>query len=422
MSNSVPMQTSGDGMPSDRVDAGRLWQRLGTLAKIGATIEGGVDRPALSPLELAARRQAIAWANELGAEVSCDPAGNLFFWRHGSEPTLAAVLTGSYLDSQPGGGKYAGAYGMVAALEALAAIAASGRPPKRSVAAVCWTNGEGSRFTPGYTGSELFAGLRPMAQAFGSEDAAGNTLGDELAKVLAGQGALAQRPLGFVPGAYLEVHLEQGPALETAGKQIGIVTGVQGVRRFQVQVVGEAAHLGTVQRQHRRDALRSTVRIINTLDQFFSAPDMGFAVSQLRVKPNAPSIVPHEATFSVAVRHRENQVLKRMGDTIRLICESEKGLCGFTMVELASTPAVTFDPAVPAVVTRAATALGLAHTSILSLGGHDAQSLHHICPSGIVFVPCKGGISHNAAEEIAFADAEAGAKVLADGLWDLANR
>jgi len=407
--------------PSSRLDGTRLWKRLQDLATIGATLEGGVDRPALSPAETAARRRVIAWASELETTVSVDLAGNLLFCLEGSDPHLPAVLTGSYLDSQPDGGKYSGAYGMVAAIEALAAIAGTRRRHRRSIVAICWMNGEGSRFVPGYMGSEAFAGLRQIAELLACEDASGVKLADELAAVLAAQGPLPTTTVGFPALAYVETHLEQGPVLEQQNKQIGIVSGVQGVRRFRIQVLGEAAHIGTTLTPHRRDALRSTVKIIAALDQFFSAPDMGFAVSQLRVKPNAPSIVPQEATFSLAIRHRENRILTRMGDTIRLICESEKGLCNFIMKELASTPAVTFSPVVPEAIEIASRRLGLESMPILSLGGHDAQSLHHRCPSGIIFIPCRLGISHNSAEAIEPAHAEAGAKVLADVLFQLAR-
>ena len=407
--------------PSAQVDSARLWARLGELAKIGGTPGGGVDRPALSGLEVAARERVTVWASEFGAGAHTDPAGNLLLRLDGADPSLPAVMCGSYLDSQPSGGRYSGAYGMLAALEALSAISRLGRPARRTLVAVCWMNGEGSRFAPGYMGSEAFAGLRQLGDLLPVEDAAGRSMGSELAALLAKPSTPPAIPLGFPATAYVETHLEQGPVLEFKTKQIGIVTGVQGVRRFHIKVIGEAGHVGTTLRRHRKDALHATVKIVAALDQFFATPDVGFTVSQLRVEPNAPSIVPMETNFTVDVRHHDNTVLTRLGNTIRLICESEKGRCAYQMREIVSTPAILFAPLVPKAIERAAARIGLSHMPLLSLGGHDAQSLHHHCPSGIIFIPCKGGISHSPAEQIEPAQAEAGAKVLADVLWELAD-
>lgn len=409
------------GWPSGRIDGARLWTRMQELSRIGETPDGGVDRPALSALELAARDKVSGWAKEIGAEPSTDPAGNLLMRLDGDDLSLPVVMTGSYLDSQPGGGRYSGAYGMLAALEALAAVSQSGRRSKRTLVAACWMNGEGSRFAPGYMGSEAFSGLTPLSDMLTVEDAEGQTVATGLADLLNRQPRPQAIALGIPTAAYVETHLEQGPLLEHKARQIGIVTGVQGVRRFHITVIGEAGHIGTTLRRHRKDALHATVKIMAALEQFFAAPDVGFTVSQLRVKPNAPSIVPRETTFTVDVRHHDNTLLTRLGNTIRLICESEKGLCGFAMREIVSTPAIMFAPSVPAAIERAADRIGLNHMPLLSLGGHDAQSMHHLCPSGIIFIPCKGGISHSAAEQIAPEHAEAGAKVLTDVLWDLSN-
>lgn len=407
--------------PSLLVDTGRLWQRLGLLAEIGATPGGGVDRPALSPLEASARRRVKAWAEEIGLVPFADTAGNLFLRLAGASDGADPVLAGSYLDTQPGGGRYSGAYGMLAALEALAAIAASGFRPHRPIIAAAWMNGEGSRFRPGYTGSEAFAGLISPAAARDVRDARGVTSGSAIDAWLASDPGLARAPLGFAIRAYVETHLEQGPILEESRKQIGIVTGMQGVRRFTIEVTGEAAHAGAMPRRKRRDALSAAIRIISSLDDFFAAPDVSFTVGQLSVTPNAPSVVPRATSFSVDVRHGDDTVLTRLGDGIRLICETEKGPCQFCVTESASMASIAFDEGVQATIGFAAQRSGLTAMPIVSLGGHDAKSLSRKAPSGIVFIPCKGGISHSEAEEITQADAANGARVLADTLWALAH-
>ena len=415
------MTIQPDQLPSSRLDGKRLWRRLGELALIGATAAGGVDRPSLSAPEASARRQLIAWAAELGFAAATDPIGNLFFRLEGSEPGLPPVLTGSYLDTQPAGGRFSGAYGMLAALEALAAIGALGARCRRPVVAVCWTNGECARFVPGFMGSEAFAGRRPLAEILAVEDAAGIRVGDELAAILNAQGALPQLPLGFECAAYLETHLEQGAVLEQHHRQIGVVSGVRGIRRFEVRVTGEAGHVGTTPKPMLRDALQTAVRIISALNQFFAAPDISFGVGHLRVEPNAPAVVPRETVFSVDIRHHDNMVLTRLGDTVKLICESEKGTCRFTVTELMSHPTIAFPVEITDCIERATDRLGYTHMPVVSLGGHDAMVMHWKCPSGIVFIPCKDGVSHNEAEEISEAAAVAGGRVLADAVWALAG-
>ena len=421
----MPLPTSipagNTGMPSGHVDGARLWQRLGELAAIGATPAGGVERPALSPDELAARAAIVAWGARIGLVAANDPAGNLFLRLEGSRPEAEPVLTGSYLDSQPRGGKFSGSYGMLAALEALEAIVASGSPPRRPIMAVAWMNGEGSRFTPGYLGSQAFAGQLQLASLRAVRDSSGVSVGEALDQVFAAATGKATLPLGFACAAYVEAHLEQGTSLEQKQCQIGVVSAMQGIRRYQVRVLGEAAHVGTTPRARRRDALNTAIRIIGALNEFYAAPDIGFAVGQMLVEPNVPSIVPREVVFAIDIRHRDNTVLTRLGDTIRLICESEKGPCGFEMTEIAHEPALTFDAAVPTRIREVAEQLNLSHTSMLSLAGHDARNLNAVCPTGLIFIPCRGGISHNEAEAIEPDDAAAGARVLTDVLWQLAN-
>ena len=415
------MTLRSDQLPSHRLDSQRLWSRLRELATIGATAAGGLDRPSLSPLEAAARGKVIGWARAMGFAVAADPIGNLFFSLAGSEPSLPSVLAGSYLDSQPAGGKYSGAYGLLAALEAMAAIASLDTPRRRPVVAVCWTNGEGSRFVPGFMGSEAFAKRRRLAEILAVRDAAGCSVADALEKFLQLQGPLMQIPLGFPCHAYIETHLEQGIVLEKNQKQIGAVTSVRGYRRFEVCVTGASGHVGTTPMAQRRDALQTTVQIINALNRLFSAPDISFTVGELRVEPNAPSVVPRQTVFSVDIRHHDNIVLSRLGDTVKLVCESEKGQCDFRVTEVMSHPTIDFAPDMPARISAAAKRINLASMPLVSFGGHDAMIMHRACPSGIIFIPCKGGISHSEAESIEPGQAADGARVLADVIWDLAQ-
>lgn len=408
-------------LPSHSVDGARLWFRLQDLARHGATRSGGVNRPAFSAADQAARRTVTGWAQEAGLAVSGDAAGNLFLKLEGLEPDAKPVLTGAYLDTQPAGGKYAGSFGVVAALEALQAVQAMGRPASRPLIAAIWANGEGSRFSPGYAGSEAFAGLLSLATMHAVTDGAGISCRDALASTLAAETDIARIGLGFACSAYVEAHLEQGPMLEQRGSTIGAVTALQGVRTCQVRVFGEASHAGTTPRHRRRDALKAAMRIIAALDSFYASPDIGFAVGQLSVEPNAPSVIARQVTFVVDIRHPDTTTLQRLGDTVRLICESEKGPCRLEIQALVDKPAIMFPADIARRIEQAAAALSLPHMPILSLAGHDARSLVKTCPTGIIFIPCRDGLSHNEAEAIEPGHAHAGAQVLADVLWDLAN-
>ncbi len=409
--------------PSALVDGERLWQRHMALAAFGATPAGGVNRQALSAAEIDARRALAAWAGESGLSVLNDPAGNLFLRLEGSEPEAPAVLTGSHIDSQPTGGRFDGAFGVLAGLEALQAIAACGRRPRRAIETVAWMNEEGSRFAPGMMGSAAFTGERSLEEIRAVADEAGTTVGEALEAVLAAErGCARERPLGFPVHCFLEAHIEQGPLLEEEGLPIGVVSGIQGSRRFRVRVTGEAAHAGTTPRAKRRDALLAAVRMIAALEaEVCQSEEVMFTVGLLTVSPGAPSVVPREAYFSIDLRHPDNALLKRLGDAVAPLCEGLAPPCSVEVREIANAPSLDFPPALRARIRRHAEALGLPCRDIYSAAGHDARQLHYLCPTGMIFVPCRAGISHNEAE---WAEAEhlaAAARLLADLLLELAD-
>lgn len=392
------------------------------LARFGATPDGGVDRPTLSAAEIEARAALVAWGRALGLQPFTDAGANLFLRLEGREPGLPPVLAGSHIDSQPTGGRFDGVYGVLAALEAVQAIAEAGPRPRRPIEVVAWTNEEGSRFAPGMTGSELFTGTKSLAQVADLTDGDGVRMGDALAAVLAADRDVPQRPFGRPVAACLEPHIEQGPVLEREGVPVGIVTGIQGTRRYRVRVTGEAAHAGTAERHERRDALMAAVRMIAAIDAAASDPaDVKLTVGLFQVTPNAPSVVPAEVLFSVDLRHPDNEVVDRIDGAIRRIVEAERGPCGAALQQIAHAPSLTFAPEVRATLARAAADLGIAHLDIHSAAGHDARQLHYVCPTGMIFVPCRDGLSHNPAEWAEPADLTAGAKVLADALFRLAD-
>jgi Peptidase family M20/M25/M40 len=216
------------------IDEQQLWQRHMQLAQIGGLPNGGVDRQAFTAQEIEARRLIAQWAGELECQLFVDDIGNLFIRREGADPAAAPVVAGSHIDTQPTGGKFDGAYGVLAGLQVLQALNEAQISTHRSIEVAIWTNEEGCRFAPGMMGSEAFAGLRSLKDIIAAEDADGVTVADVLPEALAATPDAHRRTLAFPIAVYIEPHIEQGPILEAANCVIGVVTGIQGTRRFSL--------------------------------------------------------------------------------------------------------------------------------------------------------------------------------------------
>jgi beta-ureidopropionase / N-carbamoyl-L-amino-acid hydrolase len=409
---------------STHVNGDRLWRRLMELARFGATDKGGVSRLALSREEIAARAQLVEWGRAIALAPANDAAGNLFLRLPGREPQLPPILVGSHIDSQPTGGKFDGAYGVAAALEAVEAIRASGRRPRRSIDVVAWMNEEGARFAPGMMGSAVFTGVRRLEEIACVKDKAGVTVGDALVEVLAAERDLTRRPLGSPVGGFIEAHIEQGTVLEQQRTTIGIVTGIQGKCTFRVEVNGEESHAGTSPRRARRDALVSALAIVQALQDAIwdDADEVRFTIGMFTVTPNAPSVVPGRVVFSIDLRHNDAETVRRLGALVPTVCQEARGRCDVVVTRLLHDAPLQFPAQTRARIRDAAERLELSHMELPSPAGHDARYLHYVCPTGMIFIPCKNGISHNEAENIEAPDAEAGARVLADVVFELADQ
>jgi N-carbamoyl-L-amino-acid hydrolase len=404
------------------IDGGRLWARHMALAKFGAREDDGVDRPALSSVESEARAQLVSWAREIGLVPFTDRIANLFLRYEGRNPSLPPVLAGSHIDSQPTGGKFDGVFGVLAALEAVQAIVAVGEQPLRSIEVVAWTNEEGSRFAPGMSGSEVFTGRKTLDEVLTIRDQAAVSQGAAVSEVLSRDVDIPVRAFGFPVAAFVEPHIEQGPLLEAAGTQIGVVTGIQGTRRYRVRVNGEAAHAGTALRAERRDALMAAVRMIAEIDRAAISPDdIKLTVGLFQVTPNAPSVVPAEVLFSIDLRHPDNSIVDEMDRKIRHLVEAECGPCTVEVTQIAHAPSLAFSTKIRSLIASAASSEKIPSMDIYSAAGHDARQLHYVCPTGMIFIPCRGGISHNPFEWAEPQHIVAGAKVLANVVWQLAN-
>ncbi|WP_029076719.1 hydantoinase/carbamoylase family amidase [Kaistia adipata] len=410
--------------PIQRLDAhvsrDRLWSRHMALAHHGAFGETGVNRQALSAEDIAARAELVRWGREIGLEPAVDPIANLFLRLPGREPELPPVLIGSHIDSQPTGGRFDGAFGVLAALEALEAMVEAGIRPRRSVELVAWTNEEGSRFAPGMMGSAAFSGARALADIVALKDPDGVRVAEALDAVAAAEAELPRRPLGFAVAAYVEPHIEQGPILEAAGIPIGIVSGIQGKRTFRVEIDGAEAHAGTAPHSGRRDALMTAVDTLAALRTTLHDDDdvTRFTVGRFTVSPNAPSVVPGRVVFSIDLRHPDAATLQRLGDAVAPTCRAAAGSCQVGVTELLHDQPLEFSAGLRAVMRTLAGELELSRQDIASGAGHDARHLAPLCPAGMIFIPCRGGVSHNEAEYAAPDDLHAGARLLAaTALW-----
>ena len=409
--------------PTAAISEQRLWQRHMALAEHGATARGGVNRQALSAEDIAARQTMIGWAKSLDLSVHGDALGNFFLRLEGREPQLAPVLTGSHLDSQPTGGKFDGVYGVLAGFEILEAIRDCGLQPRRSIEVVAWMNEEGSRFAPGMMGSAGYAGARSESEIVAVRDAQKISVAEALHMLDSALPDVPKRALGLPVHCYIEAHIEQGPELEAHETQIGIVTGIQGKRTFRVTVTGEEAHAGTTAHRKRRDALIAASGMIQALEQLcFDPLDLTrFTVGMLRVEPNAPSVVPAKAVFSIDIRHPLSARLIELGDAVDALCQRHAGPCEVRVEELSTAMSLDFPESIRTDIESAARQLGLSHMRLLSAAGHDARYMHDICETGMIFVPCLKGVSHHESESATSTDLVAGARVLAEVVWKRAN-
>jgi len=403
----------------------RLWQRHADMARLGGTPKGGVNRQALSPEDAAARNLLASWASARGFEIFTDAIGNLFVRREGSDPQATPVMSGSHMDSQPTGGRFDGMYGVLAAFEALEALEDAGGKTKRPVIAVAWTNEEGSRFQPGAMGSAVFAGRYALGDMLAAKDWEGVSLKDALAATLqAAPAPLRDGAPGFPIAAYVEAHIEQGPRLENERKTIGVVTGIQGSRRYIVQVAGEEAHAGTTPRAARKDAFAAATRIAAAMYAATTDADdtLRFTIGRVEVHPGSPNTVPGRAGFTIDMRHPSDAVLEGHEKKLHDIVAREAAPCTAAIERVTHVAPTDFDPAVIGLVRAKAGALGLTSMDMPSGAGHDAMHIATLCPAGMIFVPCERGISHNEIENASPSDLAAGTRVLVAVLEELANR
>ena len=395
------------------INGQRLWDSLMEMARIGATVKGGCNRQTLTDLDREARDLYIEWAKAAGCTVRIDTMGNIFARRAGKDNELPVVMTGSHIDTQPTGGKFDGVYGVLAGLEVIRSLNDLNIETIASIEASIWTNEEGARFAPSMIASGVFAGSYDAGFALGCTDGDGVTIGAELERIgYAGDAPCGGRALG----AFFEAHIEQGPILESEAKTVGVVTGVQGLRWYDVHLRGQDSHSGSTPMPGRRDALVGSAEIVAAVDALALsfAPDGAATVGQLEVSPNSRNTIPGHVFFTVDIRHPSAGVMDQMDEAFRNVCAeiATRRALEYSVDVVAYTPPVVFDKNCVDAVRRASEQLGYPCLEIRSGAGHDACHISKVAPTGMVFVPCAGGLSHNEAESAEAEDLAAGCNVL----------
>ncbi len=397
---------------SIRADENRLWTSLMEMGRIGATPGGGVGRIALTELDKQARDLFVGWCEESGCTVRVDPMGNIFARRAGSDAELAPIMTGSHLDTQPLGGKFDGIYGVLAGLEAVRAMNDARITTRAPIEVVVWTDEEGVRFS-GMLASGVFSGVYTLEEALARTDSDGVTMAAALEAIgYAGSAPIGGNP----PQAFFEAHIEQGPILEAEGKTVGVVMGAQGQRCFKVTVTGEEGHAGTLPMTLRRDALLGAARMVAAVNgiAFAHEPHPVITVGSIDARPNSPNTISGQTRFSIDSRHPDDAVLATVEQQIRSSCAAVAAQAELELsFELVSERAsVTFDEGCVESIRNAAEQLAIPHRDMYSGAGHDACNLALAAPTGMIFVPCERGISHNEQENAKPGDLADGCSVL----------
>ncbi|MCQ4158713.1 Zn-dependent hydrolase [Roseomonas sp. GC11] len=408
---------------NQRIDAKRLWDALMGMAEIGATPKGGVKRLTLTEVDKAGRERFTQWCEALGLTVRVDAIGNMFARREGRDPSRPPVLMGSHLDSQPSGGKFDGALGVIAGLEVMRTLHDLNIQTEAPIELINWTDEEGSRFGHSLMGSGAWAGVYTLEKVYGLKDVEGVSV----SAALEGIGYKGEHPARPFPAdAYFELHIEQGPILEREGKEIGIVTGAQAQVWYDAVITGQDAHAGTTPPSARRDALVAAARVIERVDALMRArgEDGRGTVGQLHVLPNSRNVVPGEVRFSIEFRHPEDAVIAHLASTfpaeVKALVEGTG--CTLALTELFRIAMQPFDAGCVDLVRQGAAKLGYSTREIVSGAGHDAVYVARHVPTAMIFTPCKDGLSHNEAESILPEEAAAGCQVLFEAVLARANR
>ncbi|QQR91264.1 MAG: M20 family metallo-hydrolase [Myxococcales bacterium] len=405
-----------------QINQQRLLGWIDELGQIGAIDGGGVCRLALSDEDKAGRDYVVGLMKSLGLEVKIDRIGNVLGLREGQED-LPPVMTGSHIDTVRTGGRYDGNLGVLAGLEVIATLNDLGIQSKRPLGVAFFTNEEGSRFAPDMMGSLVFQGDLALETALAVRGIDGTTVQENLQRIGYAGDWISEGQL--VPTAFVELHIEQGPVLEEETITIGAVQSVQGISWTEYTFKGVSNHAGTTPMRLRHDAGYAACQVASFLRALAEkvGDDQVATVGRMEFKPNLVNVIANHAVFTVDLRNTDNEKLKfSEQQTLSFINE----LCEKEGLECSSKTLARFDPVIfnDVLVNRIesfAKELGHSVKRMPSGAGHDAQMLARMCPSSMIFIPSKAGISHNVKEYSSPEHIEAGANILLNLLMELAQ-
>jgi N-carbamoyl-L-amino-acid hydrolase len=403
------------------IDLERLRRTLDAVNSVAATEEGGVSRVALTDEDRAGRDLLVRWMQETGLDVRVDDLGTIYGRRKGAEPDLPVVF-GSHLDSVPNGGRFDGALGVVAGLEVMRRVSEQDIQTRRPLELVSFTNEEGVRFEPAMMASGVLAGQFTRDYVYSRTDRAGTIFGDELARI-GYRGDVEHRLPGAV--AFLELHVEQGPVLDTRDYPVAIVEGIQGITWLEVTFTGQADHAGPTPMALRRDAFVAASRLVAFVQEMakrIGGPAVA-TTGRCALEPDIINAIPGRAVISVDVRHPDQAGLDEMeAEVHRLAAEAADAEQVEVAVErIWSSPPTSFDSQLIAVLERMATRLGVPYHRMVSGAGHDAKYMAEIAPTVMIFVRSLGGYSHCPEEDSDWQDIEQAVTLLLNSVLQLAT-
>jgi beta-ureidopropionase / N-carbamoyl-L-amino-acid hydrolase len=405
-----------------QIDSVRLWDTIHETAKFGATPKGGVRRLTLGPEDKQVRDWFRNACEAAGLEVHVDALGTIFGLRKGRDMSKPPIGLGSHLDTQPTGGKFDGVLGTLAALEVVRTLNEAGIETETPICIVNWTNEEGSRFAPATMASAAYAGDYTTDYILSRRDATGVSVGDALDSIgYRGPEPVAQRKLG----AFIELHIEQGPLLEAENKTIGVVDRGQGITWYDGTIIGFESHAGTTPMPLRRDALAALSEFVLAVERIAKAhgPNAVGTVGEAVIAAPSRNVIPGEVGFTVDVRSPDVETLAAIDRDLQgAIAEiAARRKVAMTLTAIWRKPPTVFNAKLVDAVEQAAKAIGYSHRHITSGAGHDACNLANVVPAAMIFVPCKDGVSHNELEDATQADCTAGANVLMHTVLALAG-
>ncbi|WMS42449.1 Zn-dependent hydrolase [Acuticoccus sp. MNP-M23] len=407
-------------MQNLKIDGERLWDSLMETARFGALPLGGIRRLALSDEDRMVRDWFRSACEAADLTVTVDGVGNMFATRPGTNPAAKAVAFGSHLDTQPAGGKFDGILGVLAGLEAIRTLNDAGYVTEHPLTLVNFTNEEGARFSPAMMCSGVYSGDLPLAPVLAGVDGDGHTFEDELTRIgYAGDEPIGERRFH----AFVELHIEQGPLLEAADETIGVVTGGQGLLWFDGTITGQDSHAGTTPMTLRRDAMTALAAVTLAIEDIARqhGPAGVGTVGEVRVLPGSRNTIPGTATFKAEFRHPDNDALSAMETELATriaAIAAERRVTIETRRSFRKDP-TTFDKLVVDAIESAAK--DLPHRKMISGAGHDAFYMASTCPTAMIFIPCKDGISHNELESATPGHCTAGGQILLDTILRLAR-